>query len=124
MNVLEWWRDNELGYAKIADLASRRLCAQALSATSECAFSNVGLIVSKKRQQLMVDHVDGIILMGWHYKDNGRGKWQRDPGVEQKGKEIGIEVSGWIDSCSEIKRTWKGHAPQHEPCVYPYIYGT
>ena len=73
MDVLEWWKDNEAGNVEIADLARRRLCAQASSATSERAFSKVGLIMSKKRQRLMVDHVDGITLMGWHYKVNGLG---------------------------------------------------
>ena len=64
------------GTLKLQDLARRRLCAQASSATSERAFSKAGLIVSKKRQRLTADHVDGISLMGClkHYKDNGWGE--------------------------------------------------
>ena len=58
----------------IADLARRRLSAQASSATSERAFSKAGLVISKKRQRLTADHVDGINLLGWHYKDNGWGE--------------------------------------------------
>ena len=34
---------------EVVDWARRRLCAQALSATSEHAFSKMGLIISKKR---------------------------------------------------------------------------
>ena len=69
--VFEWWKDNEGGSVEIADLARRRLCAQASSTTSERAFSKVGLIMSNKRQLLTADNVDGISLMAWHYKDHG-----------------------------------------------------
>ena len=64
---------------EIANLARRRLCAQASSATSERALSKVGLIVSKKRQRLLANHVDGISLMGWRYKDHGWGQLAKRP---------------------------------------------
>ena len=72
--VLQWWGRYHVRYPKIANLARRRLCAQASSATFEHAFSKAGLVLSKKRQRLTADHVDGIILLGWHYKDNGWGE--------------------------------------------------
>ena len=72
--VLQWWGRYHVRYPEIANLARRRLCAQASSATSERAFSKAGLVLSKKRQRLTADHVDGISLLGWHYKDNGRGE--------------------------------------------------
>ena len=59
---------------EVVDWARRRLCAQASSATSEHAFSKAGLIIGKKRQRLTADNVDGISLLGWHYKDNGWGE--------------------------------------------------
>ena len=71
MDVLVWWKDHEAGNVEIAELPRCRLCAQASIATSERAFSKAGLIVSKKRQRLTTDYVDGISLMGWHYKDHG-----------------------------------------------------
>ena len=71
MSVLQWWGRYHLKYPEIANSARRRLCAQASSATSERAFSKAGLVISKKRQRLTADHVDGISLLGWHYKDNG-----------------------------------------------------
>ena len=43
--------------------------------------------------------------------------------MEQKGKETGIEICRWVDSCGEIKRAWKGHAPLYEHCVHYYIHG-
>ena len=73
-DVLQWWKDHEAGNVEIADLARRRLCAQASSTTSECVFSKAGLIMSKKRQRLMADHVDGISLMEWHHKNHGWGE--------------------------------------------------
>ena len=53
---------------EVVDWARRRSCGQASSATSEHAFSKVGLIIKKKRQRLMADNVDGISLVGWHYQ--------------------------------------------------------
>ena len=74
MSVLQWWGRYHQRYPVIANLARRRLCAQASSATSECAFSKAGLVINTKRQQLTADHVDGISLLGWRYKDNGWGE--------------------------------------------------
>ena len=68
--MLEWGKDNKARNEEITDVARRWLCAQTSSPTSERAFSKAGLTVSKKRQRLTADHVDGISLMGWHYKDN------------------------------------------------------
>ena len=72
-------KDNGAGNVEIADLARRRLCAQASSATSERAFSKAGLILSKKRQRLIADHMDSISLMGWHYKDKSWGELAKRP---------------------------------------------
>ena len=58
----------------IADLERRQLCAQASSATSEHAFSKARLIISKRRQRLTFDHMDGISLLEWYYKDKGWGE--------------------------------------------------
>ena len=64
---------------EVVDWARRRLCAQASSATSEHAFSKVGLIIGKKRQRLTADNVDGISLLGWHYQDNDWGESAKRP---------------------------------------------
>ena len=65
-SMLQWWGRYHL--------RCPRLCAQASCATSKHAFSKAGLVISKKRQRLTADHVDGISLLGWHYKDNGWGE--------------------------------------------------
>ena len=77
--MLKRWRRYGHSHPEIVDLAKRRLCAQASSATSERALSKAALIISKKRPQLTSDDVDGISLLGWHYKDNGWGESGKRP---------------------------------------------
>ena len=77
--ALAWWTKHEGAPPTISDWARRRLCGQASRATSGRAFSEVRLIVSKKRQRLMADHVDGTRLMGWHCKDSGWGEVAKRP---------------------------------------------
>ena len=48
-SVLQWWGRYHVKYPEIANLARRRLCVQASSATSEHAFSKLGLVINKKR---------------------------------------------------------------------------
>ena len=74
MSVLQWWGRYHLKYPEIPNLARHRLCVQASSPTSARAFSKAGLVINKKRQRLTADHVGGISLLGWHYKDNGWGE--------------------------------------------------
>ena len=62
--MLKWWERYGPGHPDIVDVVRCQLCAQASSATSERAFSKMGLIISKKRQQLASDHVNSISLMG------------------------------------------------------------
>ena len=78
-SVLKWWQRYGDSYHEIENLARRRLCAQASRATSERALSKAGLIIIKKRERLTADHVDGISLVGWHYKDNGWGESVKRP---------------------------------------------
>ena len=77
--VLAWWSKHEGAPPEVVDWAKRRLCAQASSATSKHAFLKAGLIISKKRQRLTADNVDGINLLGCHYKDNGWGELAKRP---------------------------------------------
>ena len=51
-SVLQWWGRYHLKYPEIANLARRRLCAQASSATSEHAFSKVGLVNQSINQSI------------------------------------------------------------------------
>ena len=49
------------------------MCASVKCNIRACLLQS-GLVLSKKRQRLTADHVDGISLLGWHYKDNGWGE--------------------------------------------------
>ena len=97
--MVAWCNKHERAPPETTDWARRRLCAQTSSAASECAFSKAGLIVSKKRQRLMADHVDNISLMGWHYKDNGWGESTKRPRcvpeVEGERLEEEIQMAVW-----------------------------
>ena len=84
MTCLQWWKAHEHLHPIVAGVARRCLALQASSAASERSFSKSGLIVSKKRQCLKAQRVDGLTLVGWHYDelnsrvpDGGRGKKRR-----------------------------------------------
>ena len=85
MTCLEWWKHHGHLHPLIADVARRCLSLQASSAASERSFSKSGLIVSKKRQCLKAERVDGLTLVGWYYDElnsrtplgRGRGKRRR-----------------------------------------------
>ena len=94
--MLEWWERYGPGHLDIADLVRRWLCAQASSATSERAFSKAGLIISKKRQRLTSDHVDGISLLGWHYKDKGWGESAKRPRCAAQVQGQRVEEGGQV----------------------------
>ena len=64
--ALQWWMRHESTFPEVAQVARRRLAAQASSATSERSFSKSGLIVQKRRMQLRPDNVDALSLLGWH----------------------------------------------------------
>ena len=89
--VLAWWSKHEGAPPEVVDWARSRLCAQASSATSEYAFSKAGLIISKERQRLTADNVDGISLLGRHYKDNGWGESAKRPWCVPQVEEERIE---------------------------------
>ena len=66
---------------EIGNLAQRRLCTQASSATSERSFSRSGLVVTKQRMALAPKHVDGLSTVAWDLIDSGWG-----PGALDKEK--------------------------------------
>ena len=55
------------------------MCASVKCYIRACLLKKVGLIISKKRQQLTADNMDGISFLGCHYKDNGWGKSAKRP---------------------------------------------
>ena len=66
VGALKWWKLHEGKFPNVADLARRRLSAQASSACSERSFSKAGLILRKHRMSLTTESVEGLSLLGWH----------------------------------------------------------
>ena len=91
--TVAWCCKHEGAPPEIADWARRRFCGHASSATLERAFSKAGLIARKKRQPLLVVDMDGISLLGWHYKDNGWGGSAKRPRCvpQVEGERLGEE---------------------------------
>ena len=70
----DYWRENAEKYPRIADLARRRLCTQASSATSERSFSKAGLICVKNRLSLLSQNVDCLSAVGWDVMHRTEGR--------------------------------------------------
>lgn len=60
---LEWWKNNESRFPKIAVLARRYLSIPASSAPSERVFSTAGHIVNVKRTSLLPENVDMLVFL-------------------------------------------------------------
>lgn len=66
--TLEWWKENELFFPRIAVLAKHYLAVQASSVPSERVFSLAGELVSKKRSRLSPENVDLFIFLNKNIK--------------------------------------------------------
>ena len=88
ISALAWWQQHEHLHPSVAVCARRILCLQASSAASERSFSRGGLIVSKKRQCLSGESVDGLSLVGWHYDDEGRQREEGGQGDKKRTKRV------------------------------------
>jgi hypothetical protein len=60
---LEWWRDNEKTYPRLARLARALLCIQATSCESERVFSKAGIILDGRRSLLAPKNVDKMLFL-------------------------------------------------------------
>jgi hypothetical protein len=62
-NPLDWWKFNRARFPRLARLASKYLCMQATSASSERLFSAAGLTISKDRANLLPDNAAMLIFL-------------------------------------------------------------
>ncbi|KAK0153618.1 Zinc finger BED domain-containing protein 1 [Merluccius polli] len=62
-NPLEWWRQHEANFPRVASLAKKYLCIQATSAPSERAFSTSGNIITCRRSALKPERVNQLVFL-------------------------------------------------------------
>lgn len=62
-NPLEWWRQHEANFPRVANLAKKYLCIQATSSSSERAFSTSGNIITCRRSTLRPERVDQLVFL-------------------------------------------------------------
>lgn len=60
---LNWWKENEKNFPRIAVIAKQVLAVPATSVPSERIFSAAGLLVNKLRNRLSCELVDKIIFL-------------------------------------------------------------
>ena len=60
---LQWWKTNETSFPHLAMLAKRYLAVPATSTKSERAYSAAGIIAGKRRESLLSENVDRLILL-------------------------------------------------------------
>jgi len=60
---LDWWKENEQKYPRVAVVARKVLAVPASSVPSERVFSSAGLLVNKLRNRLAPALVDGIVFL-------------------------------------------------------------
>ena len=66
-NPMDWWRENNTRFPKLAQIAKFVLCIPATSTPSEQLFSTAGLTVSKLRSCLKPENVDALIFLNANY---------------------------------------------------------
>ena len=49
---LNWWKQNEMKYQLLSQLAIQLLCIPEISAPAECVFSTAGIMIAKDRARL------------------------------------------------------------------------
>ena len=61
-NVMEWWSDNEEKFPNIAKLARKYLAIPASSAPSERVFSQMKIIVERKRWRMDPERLESVLF--------------------------------------------------------------
>ncbi len=60
---LEWWKEHESKFVRLAQLARKYLAIPATSAPSERLFSSAGLTIAKERARLTQDNAAMLIFL-------------------------------------------------------------
>lgn len=62
-NPLLWWKERELRYPLLANVAKYYLCIPATSVPSERVFSKAGQVVNDRRASIKPKHVDYLVFL-------------------------------------------------------------
>ena len=62
-NPLLWWKQNELRYPLLANVAKYHLCIPDTSVPSERVFSKAGHVVNDRRASIKPKHVDYLVVL-------------------------------------------------------------
>ena len=62
-NIMEWWSDNEEKFPNIAKLARKYLAIPASSAPSERVFSQMKIIVERKRWRMDPERLESVLFL-------------------------------------------------------------
>jgi hypothetical protein len=62
-DILNWWREHQEKFPKLAKLARKIFSVPASSAASERAFSAAGQTITERRTSLKPDTVDSILFL-------------------------------------------------------------
>lgn len=63
---LLWWKNREILYPTLANLAKKQLCIVATSVPSERVFSKAGQIITDRRNRLSAKHLQKIIFLNYN----------------------------------------------------------
>lgn len=67
-DALQWWRQNEMRFTRLAKHARRFLCAPPSSVPSERVFSEVSAIYDSGRNRLMGENADKLCFLNYNLK--------------------------------------------------------
>jgi hypothetical protein len=63
VSVLDWWKENEVNFPHVAQLARKYLAIPASSCPCERLFSDAGQVVTKRRNRLAPETVEKIVFL-------------------------------------------------------------
>ena len=66
--ALDWWKENEIHFPRLARIARKYLVIPATSAMSESMFSRMGLILTNRRSYLTPDKAEKLIFINCNLK--------------------------------------------------------
>jgi hypothetical protein len=67
-SILKWWREHKASFPRLAQFARAVLCQPVSSASSERAFSQAGLVMTDRRQNLSTKTLEKLCFVNQNFK--------------------------------------------------------